>query len=601
MQRQASERKSGLLAPIVANGARTALALTLLFAILWLTLPLIVSPERLGKSLQDGLLAQEGVELRFASPPRLSLWPSPSLTLADVSLHNPQGTTFLDATSLSVDLSLLNLLAGSPRLEDVTLNAPRIHVPAAWRSLFPETGRDFLRLFMTFSSAVQADQLSFLKNWTGKITIHQGSLIFSDNAGLQTVIPNLEVTAKWPSADSRLSTSASAEIAGERVQVNVTSERPYRLLAGTDAPATLSLDLPGAMIKLNGTASLAATGFFTGALSIDASDLETFFAWYGHTPAGTGILQRAKVAAQLSTSGPVLRFDQLSLGINDTQATGIMDIAMRPDSAPKFTGTLAFDDFDIGDIHNLIPVIGQFATADDGMTVNANTAFDLRLSARTVHIDDAVLGDVAASMLIGGGHVLLDIGDSDFEGGRLTGRLSFGSRGDNARLLLSVRNVDMDRLAGRLGLAAIWPSGAGSLDLSLTSHRPLLLTRRKDLSGKATLMANNGKLRSFAPAMLRTLAARSTPLALSDAGTGAFEYDRLDTAMRIEAGTVFLDKAVLESATERLRFGGEIKPGGVLAVTGTLSPLVDTPGIAPVDFTLSGSRKAPMLAAVPAP
>ncbi|MCX8996159.1 hypothetical protein NOF55_16945 [Rhizobiaceae bacterium BDR2-2] len=601
MQNPAREKRTVWRRTILRAGLRVAAGCVLAVLVLWLSLPRIVSAEHLETELRTMLRLRGGLELESGSAPRLSLWPVPSLILSEVAARHADGTTLFEARRISAEFSVLATLAGSPHFPEVELDGPRFHLPETWNERLPSSGGDILELFSGIVREIPLDPLILTRRAFGELTIVDGSLIMNDRAGQLAIMQDIDATLSWPDPDETFKGSASADIAGHRLRAEFTAPRFHRLIAGADAPVVLALALPGgASLRADGTASLMASGFFNGNVSFDAPDLPTLKTWYGRMPEGMEAMKTARIRARLGASGHILRFDQLAFTVNDTNATGIMDLALLPDSLPKFTGTLAFEDFDIGDIRNLLPLANRF-TSDETGTAKPLAAFDLRLSASRARFGEATLANVGASVLIRADHAQLDIGDSDFGGGRLTGRLSSGPQGmgRGARLQLSLSDIDLALLGQRLGLSQLWPAGPGSLDISLSSDRPFTETGRTDLSGRATLTANEGRLNHFHPTDLQGLAARTMPLPLSEIGA-AFEYNRLDAALRIEQGAVDIDATMLDHQNQRLRIAGGVSDADAVNLTASLSAAA--PESAPqVTVSLGGTLSEPVVtAAAPA-
>lgn len=581
-------------------GIRIVAGLVALAAIVWLALPFFVSAERLDAALQADLRVRNRVELRAATPPELSLWPSPSLTYRDVSVRQrADGSILFEAERLSAEFDILDAFGGTLAFSNLRLARPRFHLPEDWRDRPPRTGGDFIDMALETAAHMQFGPWPIAQRTFGKVAIRDGVLVSGDEAGSATVISDIDATLSWPDPDEPFWGSVSAEIAGGRVRADLTAPQFRRLIAGGNAPVTITLTLPGASVRADGSASLPSSGFFTGSFTFEAGDVPALLAWYGRAPKGMEAMQTARATARLVASNRTLRFDELSFGVNDTTATGIMDLAMWPGSLPKFTGTLAFQDFDIGDINNLLPLANQFVAERGGERPSPAAAFDIRLSSAQVRIGEVLLGHVAASMLIGQDHALLDIGDSDFEGGRLTGRLSSGPQGigRDVRLQLSIRDIDLARLGARLGLTELWPSGPGSLDISLGSERPFIDTRRPDLSGKATISANGGRLNRFGAAELRGLAGRAPPFPLAEVGDAGFDYERLDSQLKIEKGAVAVESATLENDTDRLQFSGRVSDADELALTARLLPVTANAAV-PLALSIAGPRSAPLVTAI---
>lgn len=600
MRTMAWERRKERLTRVGLIGLKILAALATLGLLLWIILPVLVSTERLGAALRSDLKARNRVDISTQTPPELTLWPSPSLTYRDVTVRQGDGSTFFEADRLSAEFSVFEALSGTLTFSNLRLFRPHFHLDESWRGRLPQTGGDFIDAVWQLTDGFRLGPWPFAQRTFGKLTIREGSLVIEQDASQQTVIANINATLSWPDAGEPFVGSISADVAGKRVRADLTAPQFRRLIAGGDAPMTFTLTLPGATITAEGSASLALSGFFTGGFSLEAKDLPALLSWYGQAPKGMEAMQTARATARLSATNRLLRFEQLAFSINDTSATGILDLALKPDSLPKFTGTLAFADFDIGDVNNLLPLMSQFVTARGNTPPAPAAAFDLRLSVGQVRLGEVSLGNVAASMLIGQDHALIDIGDSDFEDGRLTGRLSSGPKGigQDMRLQLSVRDIDLARLGERLKLDELWPSGPGSLDVSLASERSFIDTRRPDLSGKATVTANKGHLNRFAASALRALANRPVPFPLAEAGDADFDFDRLDARLNIDKGAVTIDSAILESETSRLRFSGTLSENDDLTLTARLSSIV--PGATDPDLAIAigGPRTAPIITAI---
>lgn len=599
MRATAWERQGERLKRIGRISLRLVAILAAFGLLLWLALPVLVSTERLDAALQADLKARNRVDIGAETPPELTLWPSPSLTYRNVTVRQGDGSTFFEAEQLSAEFSVLEALSGTLDFSNFRLYRPHFHLNDSWRDRLPETGGDFIDAARQLADGFRPGPWPFAQRTFGKLTIREGSLVIEQDASEQTVIANINATLSWPDAGEPFMGSISADIAGKPVRADLTAPQFRRLIAGGDAPMTLSLTLPGATITAEGSASLALSGFFTGGFSLEAKDLPALLAWYGRAPKGMEAMQTARATAQLSATSRLLRFEQLAFSINDTSATGILDLALKPDSLPKFTGTLAFADFDVGDINNLLPLMNQFVTSRGNARPAPVAAFDLRLSVGQVRLGEVRLSDVAASMLISQDHALIDIGDSEFEDGRLSGRLSSGPKGigQDMRVQLSIRDIDLARLGERLRLSELWPSGPGSLDISLASERPFIETRRPDLSGKATITANKGHLDRLAASSLRALAGLAVPFPLTAAGDSDFDFDRLDARLDVDKGAVTVDSAVLENDTDRLSLSGTFSESDEVAIRAHLSPLSAGAGT-DVSMMIEGPDASPMVTAI---
>ena len=558
---------------------------------------IFLSADDLGQMLRDEATKRGGLQLDFSNP-RLSLWPRPRLKLTDPVLRRADGSVLAEAAILTADMPLFAGFLPEPRFTAIDLGLPRVYLrgldTGRWAKGLPAEITNFATLF-------DPAALDMLSNVHGTFRVDGGSVFLQGEA-----LPRLaEVKARlaWPSEGTPLSLSASGTINGKGVRLDLNSSGFRRLISGEEAPVQMAISLPGASAEIDGTANLSRLGFLSGAFTLTASDVQTLLDWSGTGLSGMETVKTASLTASLGSYGRTLRFDTMALAINDTRASGFLELALPETGTPKASGTLAFDEFDIDDINTLKPLAERFFARDEQGVARPAAMLDLRVSSRSADIGSVRLDDIAASMIVGKEHALIDIGDSSFAGGRLTGRVSTGSKGlgEGLRLQASMRGVDVAQVAGDMILGQLWPkSGVGDADINLTLEGPpedALLQRK--ISGKASIRIDQGSLTYFSSTGLAALGT-ATPLpAPLSSSKDSFSFDKLDMDLELTHGLMGVTLMAQSSRNRLSLTGRETARGTDFELSGTVGP-VATPDVG-TRFSLAGPVHALSVTALTPP
>lgn len=502
-----------------------------------IAISLFVSPAALSQSLRETAKANGGFLLDHSQEATIMLWPRPRLRIANAVLRRADGTIVAEADRLSADIPLFSGLGEDARLLSMRLGGLRIHAPATGAG---KPGAVLLAQAGGLSSLLNAETLGALAAIEGRLQVDGGSILPEDRA--EPILSEMTLNLSHMAADAPLDIRLDGMAGGKAVGLDILVPAPGRLAAGEETALTVSSSMPGLNARFEGRASLSQTSFLSGTLTLADADPAGFIDWSGLTTPGMETVKTASLTTKLSASGRTIRFDTLDLSINDTRASGVLELALPEGGTPKATGTLAFADFDIDDVKTLQPLAERFLARDASGNLRPTANLDLRVSTRRAMIGGVSLADVAASMIVGKDHILLDIGDSDFAGGRLTGRLTSGQPaiGKGFKLQAMLRDIDVAQMDGASMFGQLWPeSGNGEADIDVTVGHLAQGGYPGEIKGRAVFRVNQGSLAHFGRASLAALADGAAMPVPLDSSRNSFSFDTLNLTALVVDGLVF--------------------------------------------------------------
>lgn len=544
--------------------------------------PFLVQTDLVGRSVEETLEAWTGADVVIGVEPQFSFWPYPRVTLGDVRfLSASAGREELGRIdSLSATFDLLGAVRGRPAFSDFELARPVIRLqPDESGALNWRRGGWMTEAVDAFAAARDGKTPTLRHKRMGEFNIVDGALIVTGRGGVYR-ITDINGRLDWPTISGRLDLAASAVINGEVTRWTVTCDKPLALLAGRDSAMRIKLSADPATIAFDGVANLSTQTFLSGKLELSARSLGRLLAWQGkEIPA----LERAgaiTVEARVTAENYAAKLEDLRLGLENAQATGVLDVSMPPGRKPRIGGTLAFDRIDF------MAVLATLSPAPEKTDVAAagiDTAFirqfglDLRLSAKSAVLGPFSLENLGAGVRTEDGRAAFDIGDATLLGGSLSGRLTLTDQGfqGGGQLQASLRDIDIGGLIQTLKLEGPLPSGRGTADIELTTDRPLPLTELSDLSGRFRLHMDQGALLHFDRQTFEDLAVKRRFFTIGQAAGGTFDFTSAEVDARLDRGLAELTRATIAGSEKTLSLSGIVPyRSGSLALAGRLA---DTP------------------------
>ena len=611
-------RKIGPVSRWLPAFARVSTVLLLialgLFVALRVAAPYLITTGFVRSGIEDALSKWTGYQAEIEGSPVLEFWPTPRITLNEVTIRQPResGDKLLGSIeSLSADFSLIDALRGRTSFHEFHLLRPKLALTRDEKGLIDWS---YAGLLARAISGVRYENGAEvldpdLDAEIGAVTVEDGTLAVTDIGSAKTYnFDNVTADIAWPRLSGAISAVVIARLNGEDLKVDFASRQPLLVFAGKSAETRTSLTSNLLTARFQGIASIARLSAVSGNIAASIPDVPALLTWSGKSIPGIGTLKSASLESDIMSSGSGLRFNDLSLSLNEASATGVMDLSTVPGRRPKIGGTLAFDQM------NLKPFLDAFAlrlAAGEAKEISKGMReplqlldIDVRLSARRAQMGLFELSDVGASMIVTGGEAKFDIGDSAFEGGELTAHLEATQRDfdGGGKLQLSIRDADFAALAERLQLKGPLPLATASLDLDLQSPKAIWTTGLADVTGRLHFWTKEGTIPGIDAAALRSQAAEKPFFPLSAAANGAFAFSRLDLQADFANGSAEIHDADIAGPAQTLTLSGVITyQSNGLALSGSLeatdpAKAVELPLL---PFFIGGSWPNPVISPVP--
>ena len=592
LKRPLSRRIRGLLI-----GVLTGLGLFALFQII---APFLISSSLVRAGMEQAVAEWTGHDVTIEGSPDIRFWPKPRITLRDITIRKPvdgRERVLGRVARLSASFDLLQTLIGQPEFKDFRLTDPQISVLREpdgrldWANdgLLSRAVREAKPNASGQQLAADADAPM------GEVRITNGILEISEVSSGRTLrFTAIDGDLNWPWLSRGVEIKAKGEINGRKISVDFNSTQPLLLLAGRSGNASGAIVSELFQGRFQGVANLATHAFLSGDAELTIPDLPTVMAWSGVNFAGAERIKRLSLNARLVTNDNTLRFENLSLGLNDDKATGILDLMVPEDRLPRLTGTLAFDRLDLSGILDVLTPAADEASKNNNLQTGIE--FDLRLSAEQAVLGPLHLSQAAISVLDTPHQSRVDIVDSDFETGRLTGRLATAGidRQDEMALHIAVQGADFGNIIKNLGLGGPLPMTHGSLDLSLNIRRPINPQAWREAEGNFRLRGGEGFLPGINIASVRQLATQKQYFSLSEASNGNLQFDSIDLAARIAHGSAEIHDGKITGSDGTLAISGVVPyASNGLALSATIRPAADDP--AQLTVFIGGSWPNPVI------
>lgn len=551
-------------------------------------LPLIVTRTDARETMERLLDSWSGGESRISGEPEIRFWPEPLVTLPSATIMStgPQPRPLAEIGHITASFSLVSALRGEPALKDVTLIDPVITIErhADGTTNWPRP------------RWLSAGSTPEVNNPLGSIAIENGRLkikdaLSGDGDGID--LAGIAGTVKWPSYAERLSAQFSTVLAGQKVVWAFVCDDPLALFARRNAPLRTSITSAPLTFSFEGTGNLLLTPFASGHLQLSVPSLAALATWFARAE-DTGLPSGGfSIDAKVVTGEAALKLDELQLTLGGATATGVLDMALPDRKEPQIGGTLAFDRIDL----NGLPISMRTPLDRSGrlweLVENFVSAWrtDIRLSAQEVLVGPLHLTELAAGVIINGNRASLDIGDSTYAGGSLSGRAVLSEKGleHGGRLQLSLKNADFAAVLGGFGLKGPVPDGKGMLNLDIGTDRPFWDSGIGDVSGRLIYTLANGNLVGFDVHAFTDLLRKGEFFSLSQASEATFDFQAAEIEASFADGTGRLDRADLVSPSGNISLAGVIPyRNGSLALAGTLEGAAPA-NSPPLHFFVGGS------------
>lgn len=574
--------------------------------------PFLVQTDMVGRAVKETLEAWTGADVEIGKKPEFAFWPYPRVTLGNVRMLGKKAgagkNELAHFEAISADFDLVGALRGKPSFSDFDLVRPTIRVGRDADGVFNWRHSGWLiQAIEATAAAPEGEPIPEMAyEHIGTVNITGGILeIARGSAPLR--ISDINGSITWPALRRKLDLALSGVVNGEMTRWTLDCDQPLALLAGRNANVRTNLSADPTTVNFEGVANLSGSAFVAGTMQLSTPSLGHLLTWQGKDIPAVGNVGQVNVEAKVATSGYSAKLENVKLTLDNAEAHGVLDVTMPPEGVPQVGGTLAFDRIDL---RAFLTAFSPLSGAEQRTTA-IDTAFmsqfglDLRLSAKLADFAPFSLKDLAAGMRIENGRASLDIGDSTFMDGRMTGRIALAEQGfsGGGQLQLSLSNVDIGAIINTLALPGPLPTGHGSADFSLSTDRPLWATTASDMSGQFRLRMGAGTLTHFNRQAFEERAAQNTFFNFSEAADGSFDFVRADVQAKLDRGLAELTKAEIEGNEKLLTLSGMIPyRTGSVALAGMIAdrPQADADAAVnpAISFFVGGSWPEPVISPI---
>ena len=556
----------------------------------------LISADVARDAVKAQIRAVTGLDPVLRGPVEVSLFPSGTVTLADVVLGEDQGQASpLVAERLVAHLRFLPLLIGRIEIADIALDRPHIAVQidtdgqSNWSPLLASLARALTPVgrIVPFS----------------EIRINGGTLSVRDaERDLVENMSDVELSLAWPSISKSFGATGHFIWHGEPVDASVTLADFTAALAGTRSG--IKLRLAGAPIKgaFEGAISLNPTLKIEGMLAADSKSLREALTWLGQKPLPGGGFAHFALKARANVMGGTIALTRVNIELDGNTAEGVLTFAA--DGRKTLQGTLAADTLDLSPYVSTVKLLAasrhEWSTGPITLDGLAGTDVDLRLSAAKIAVADAKIGRTAIGANLRAGHLVVTIGEAQAYGGVIKGSVTLASieAGVDVKCQLQLHEVDLESALGQLfGLHRIEGKGTISFTADGTGDSVLSITRT--LTGTASLIGAHGALVGLnIEQLLRRLERR--PLSGSgDFRNGRTPFDKLVVTAKIVQGNAKVEEMSIIGPTVKLNLTGSASiPARDLDLSGTAALVVASRAGAPpfeLPFIVQGSWDDPIM------
>jgi AsmA protein len=611
------------------------LGLVILLVIAAFVVPQLISIDSYRGRIEAAAEQATGRKLAINGPLKLTILPQLAISAHDVAFANAQGGTAPQMASvkrLMLELQLLPLLHGRIAIDRFVLDEPEIDLE------IDKNGRPNW-LFAVAPGGTPPNPAATAPAGTappparggsgnlarlsgfqlGKFKIEGGKITFRDaRSGSVNQFDKLDVTIKLPDLNAPFNAEGEVVWAGETVTLTAKGEGFGKLLAGENAPFSVSLQAPEISFSLDGKVTQANPAALDGTIKLDVPSVGKLATWLGRPiPAGTRGIAALSLTGKIAVNGSKLSFSDAALTLDQSKGTGRIDVDLTG-AKPHIDAAL---DFDKLDVNPYLPpqakpgtpaalaggttpsggkgTAGSAAWSDDPIDLTALALLDADFSVSASSIDyrNIRIGKSRVSGRLKDGLFEATLSDLALYGGKASGRMTIDGR--NATPIVKVSGTVNDVDAGALmrdGTNDDRIRGRATGDLDITSSGTSQRALVQALAGKGKFAVRNGSYKGVdLGAVLGKVGGELLDkLTSSLSGAGETKFSAMTGSFVIKAGIASNSDLVLASSLLNATGSGTIdlprremnyrlvaKLVGGIAIPVNITGPLDNPSVTP--------------------
>jgi AsmA protein len=419
----------------------------------------------------------------------IAFLPVPRVKFENVTLTTLDGQPVARNGLLRAELRILPLLLARLEFTEVLLKDAIIDVDidAAGRSAWDETVASLRERVATPGS----------HGHVGRIVLAGADLNLRDRrSGIATALRDVNLMARWPTADAPVDVTGSLTWRGQPVDVAKASFQPSAFAAGRSSRIDVQASAPPARLGISGDLSWTDAPRLLGRAVLETRSLDEFSRWSGLGLPLAHLVQAFTLDGTIDVNGANVSWPSARLSLAGDRLEGAL--SARLDGGRRvITATLAADRLDLtGFAAPLLQArtqAGDWSSEGIDLYGQGETDLDMRLSAASSRIGPVRLEDVAANISIKPGRYEASVGRASINKGVVKGRAILASAADGIEIKGngSFEGLDVASLLTDLGVSR-WMGGLaqGQLAFEGSGDTPAEIVRR--LHGRASVAVQNG-------------------------------------------------------------------------------------------------------------
>ncbi|MCZ2328913.1 AsmA family protein [Bartonella sp. F02] len=535
-------------------------------------LPYIVSTDAIRVRLAQDLSAWTGYNVQLRDLPQLNIFPYPKAVLSGVTLTSEidDVSPLMEAESIEVDLSLIDLLRGRISFSETRIVRPRFVMIKPVK-----TAADFLDTFsrsqgslglavrrareMVQNNSDQSNIEHLLNQPFGRIVIENGVLIYHNGvSGIAERVTGINATLDWPELTQAVRFRAKARWHGELTELLINADQALLLFAGGKSSLKVSFNSIRGGITFIGQARLTDHYIFDGKLLMRSPGWNQTLAWIGRNLWGHHLKIPIVWESHFLAQSTHIRMDNIIFSIGAANARGALELDFQ-NHIPTIIGSLGFDNLDFNLFESIFSSIKNENKFFDIM-ISDHIGLDVRLSAAQAKIKDVSLENLAATIQIRNGYGIFDLGNANVFGGSVQSNIQIAQEdGEKIRIegRASGTSVDMQSLLNFLGFSPFIQDKTNFIATTkiLTDCWPKNFMQ---MQGQLTLNISSGQLLGYDLNDLQNKLLENKQFFLANNNMTSIAFDRLNIKAKFANGAITVKELFMHMADWNLLLQGII-------------------------------------------
>lgn len=541
-------------------------ALFALIIVAALVAPIFINEETLKAQLVTQVKKATGRTLEIKGETSVRFLPNIAVSVADVTLSNPEGFTspyLISLKKLSTGAQLRPLLKGELLIDGITLDGATINLEELASGA---KNWEFTKEKLEESAEKAADAPEAQKNSgspikrfaMGDITISDSTINLIKPKAPVTTLDQINLSLQGADANSPLSLDGNARYRNGEISVSLDIADTKEFLNQKSSPLVASIKVPGGSIDFKGEASMGDAIAAKGKLNGSIASLPSVMKWATGNEAAASLPKQIAIVAQTDYSDKTLTLSDATFRADSTEAKGRL-IVNHAAATPKISGTLDLGKLDL----DAITSAGKSSSGATGSSAPANDSWsttpidlsglkaanaDLNVSWEQLTSGKFLVGPTSTHVALNGGKLALTVKESKLYNGGLSGVVRATQGGIGADLTLTAIDIEalMTALSGKSRL-----EGKTNLTLNVNATGNSQAAWVNSLNGKGALKVVDGAIKGInIGSFLRN--AKQGKFFTSD--SESTDFTELTATFTIASGV--LNNSDLAMKSPALRLGG---------------------------------------------